>query len=388
MTPLNITAFTYTTCLGLGNDANWQAIARNDSALKPCDFFDAQDLKVWIGEVDLSSTQLPDSLKRYDCRNNLLAWAALQQDDFLAASQKAVAKYGATRVAVLIGTSTSGIHETEKAYLGNTPEPPSWYRYQNTHNVYSCADFISEATGARGPSWATSTACSSSAKVFASAHRLIESDLCDAVIVGGVDSLCLTTLYGFNSLQLMSPEPCTPYDANRQGINIGEGAGFALLEKQDSACQLVGFGESSDAYHMSSPHPDGLGAKNAMLNALNSAQLAAEDIGYINLHGTGTKANDSAEGKAVHSLFGEQATASSTKGWTGHTLGACGIIESCISLQAMRYSTCPLNKGLKTVDTNIAFTPLLEPALKPVRTALSNSFGFGGSNCSLVFRFQ
>ncbi|BCD96815.1 beta-ketoacyl-[acyl-carrier-protein] synthase family protein [Marinagarivorans cellulosilyticus] len=394
MQPLLITDYTYTSCLAAGREQNWQAIKTGDSKLKPCDFYGINDLSTWVGEVSDLDTPLPQPLSHFDCRNNRLAWLALQQDNFLAQAKMAVQRYGASRVAVFVGTSTSGIHETEKAYFEshhkNAPLP-EWYNYQTTHNIYSSASFTAFATGATGPASAISTACSSSAKVFATAQRAIASGLCDAAIVGGVDSLCLTTLYGFHALQLISANPCKPFDTHRDGINIGEGAGFAILEKIDAPHlagsqhpQLLGYGESSDAYHMSSPHPDGRGAFQAMTMALHKAGLDSANIDYINLHGTGTPANDRAESAAVAKLFKNSCPASSTKGWTGHTLGAAGIIEIAICLQALQHNIAPKNKNLEEQDPNSQIHILKNNYSGLLQYALSNSFGFGGSNCSLV----
>lgn len=385
MNPLHITNYTYTTCLGRGRQANWDGIRAGRSGLKPCDFFQITDLTTWIGEVSGLDGALPSSLLEFDCRNNRLAWLALQQDDFFSAAASAVARYSAERVGVFIGTSTSGIHQTELAYFENQDPLPDWYHYRTTHNVSSVATFIQQALGTRGPAMAISTACSSSAKVFASAHRAISTGLCDAAIVGGVDSLCLTTLYGFHSLQLVSPEKCKPFDRHRSGISIGEAGGFALLEKSESSgLHLLGYGESGDAYHMSSPHPDGQGAQLAMQVALRKAGLEAGAIDYINLHGTGTQANDNAEAKAVHQLFGPTTPASSTKGWTGHTLGAAGIVEACIGLDAITHNYLPQNLHLQEPDEDMSIALLKTPQVRPVTRVISNSFGFGGSNCSLI----
>lgn len=385
MTPLRITNYTYTTCLGAGRRANWDAIQAGRSGLKPCDFFQISDLDTWIGEVANLDDALPARLQTFDCRNNRLAWLALQQDGFFSAAEAAIARYGAARVGVFMGTSTSGIHQTELAYLENQDPLPDWYQYGATHNVSSVATFIQQALGTRGPVMAISTACSSSAKVFASAQRAIAAGLCDAAIVGGVDSLCLTTLYGFHALQLVAPQKCQPFDRQRSGISIGEAGGFALLEQGDvPGLYLLGYGESGDAYHMSSPHPEGEGAQLAMRSALRKAGLQAADIDYINLHGTGTQANDSAEAKAVQQLFGNSTCASSTKGWTGHTLGAAGIVEACIGLEAIVHGHLPENLHLHEADADMTIALLKAPVQQAVTRVLSNSFGFGGSNCSLI----
>lgn len=385
MNPLSITNYTYTTCLGTGRQANWTGIRNGSSGLKPCDFFHINDLATWIGEVNGLDQNLPTHLADFDCRNNRLAWHALHQDGFIDSMQAAIATYGAERIGVFIGTSTSGIHHTELAYFESLDPLPDWYKYHSTHDVSSVANFVQKALGATGLVMAISTACSSSAKVFASAQRAIDAGLCDAAIVGGVDSLCLTTLYGFHALQLVSPDKCMPFDIHRSGISIGEAGGFALIEKSSgTGLHLLGYGESGDAYHMSSPHPDGAGAQLAMAAALKKSGLGASDIDYINLHGTGTQANDSAEAKAVEELFGDRVCAGSTKGWTGHTLGAAGIVEACICLESIVHGVLPQNLNLQEPDQGMKINLLRRPKFGSVTRVLSNSFGFGGSNCSLI----
>lgn len=384
MNPLAISHFTYTSCLGAGNQANWKSVESGTSGLKPCDFPNT-NLATWIGEVDNLDIALPGQWKEFDCRNNRLAWLALNQDNFLTEAQKTIATYGSDRVGVFMGTSTSGILQSELAYMESTEHLPDWYHHSTTHNISSIAKFIQKVFALRGPCISISTACSSSAKVFASAQRAINSGACDAAIVGGVDSLCLTTLYGFHSLQLLSTHPCKPFDATRSGISIGEGGGFAILEKNtDADLWLLGFGESSDAYHMSSPHPDGEGAYLAMEMALQKANIMQDSIDYINLHGTGTLANDSAESIAVNRFVGSSVPASSTKGWTGHTLGAAGIIEACICLQSIQHQLLPQNLNITNIDSNMNIRIISQPINKKINRALSNSFGFGGSNASLI----
>jgi 3-oxoacyl-[acyl-carrier-protein] synthase I len=232
-----------------------------------------------------------------------------------------------------------------------------------------------------------SSACSSSAKVFGNAERMIAAGFCDAAIVGGVDSLCLTTLYGFQSLGLVSNKPCRPYDGARDGISIAEAAGFALLEREatnDASIAVLGVGESSDAYHMSSPHPEGRGANKAMQAALASAALKPNDIDYINLHGTATKTNDAAEGAAISALFGKAVLASSTKGFTGHSLGAAGITEIVIAAMALKNNMVPGSINTEALDETIGINYALKNSPREMRYVMSNSFGFGGSNCSVV----
>ncbi|VAW90123.1 3-oxoacyl-[ACP] synthase FabV like [hydrothermal vent metagenome] len=390
MNHLQISDYTVTTALGAGVDVNFERLNGGQSGLHPCKFFDISDLRAWVGEVSgLDEVVIDKPFSAFDCRNNRLALKGLKQDGFIESVQQVVSQYGAGRVGVFIGTSTSGIHQTEKAYLARENDSaalPDWYQYETTQNTYSVAEFVQAITGCDGVSVAISTACSSSAKVFASAYRAIHSGLCDAAIVGGVDSLCLTTLYGFNSLQLLSEAQCRPSDSARNGISIGEAAGFALLQRPQQAAglALLGYGESSDAFHMSSPHPEGDGALLAMQAALHSAGMKPEQIDYINLHGTATVANDYSEAMAVSRLFGNQIPASSTKGWTGHTLGAAGIVETVFSLMSLKHGYMPQSLNTQQVDPAIEINILMESQSQPVKAVLSNSFGFGGSNVSLV----
>jgi 3-oxoacyl-[acyl-carrier-protein] synthase-1 len=377
-----------TSALGAGRAAHLQALRAGATGLSKL-AFDTSTLDCWLGEVRDFDRPLSGSLSEWDCRNNRLAEFALSQDGFEDSVSAARARHGATRIGVFIGTSTSGVQHTELAYRARDPltnELPGWFRQRHTQNIFSVADFVARRLGLRGPAFAVSTACSSSAKVFASARRAIAAGLCDAAVVGGIDSLCLTTLYGFNSLQLISSEICRPADSARNGISIGEAGGFALLDPgAGSGVQLLGHGETSDAYHMSSPEPEGRGAIASMRAALASAGLAAEAVDYINLHGTGTVANDKAESRAVCSVFGDSRPCSSTKGWTGHTLGAAGMVEAAISLLCIEHGLMPASLNTRIRDPEIHAAILLENRAAPVRRVLSNSFGFGGSNCSLLF---
>ena len=391
MTPLQLSAYTLTTCLGRGLETSREALRAERSGLAPC-AFESVALDTWVGEVaGVDAQRLPEALARYDCRNNRLTLMGLETDGFAQRVREAVARYGADRVGVFLGTSTAGILQTELAYRRRDPVSgalPDDFHYRTTHNAFSLAEFTRDYFGLEGMAMAISTACSSSAKVFAAAARQLALGQIDAAIVGGVDTLCLTTLYGFASLQLTSSQPCRPYDAARDGISIGEGAAFALLERPDQPAPgtvlLLGVGESSDAYHMSAPHPQGLGARLAMEAALRSAGLGASDIDYINLHGTATPANDSAEGQAVSALFGDTVPGNSTKGYMGHTLGAAGAIEAIICAMALTDGRLPGSPGTGALDPAIPIRYQLHGADVPLRHALSNSFGFGGSNCSLV----
>jgi len=391
VSPLAISCYSVVNCLGAGVPAFLDALRERRSGLAPCGF-ETVSLDTWVGAVEgLGDMRVRPDLEPYDCRNNRLAQLGLELDGFAASVAVARARYGAGRIGVFVGTSTSGILEGELAYRCRdrvTGALPENYRYAQTHNTFSLADFVRRYLQLQGPSFVVSSACSSTAKVFGNAARMIAAGVCDAAVVGGVDSLCLTTLYGFHSLQLTSSGPCRPYDVERNGISIGEGAGFALIERaapaESARCLLLGLGESCDAHHMSTPHPEGLGAKLAMQRALESAQLAPADIDYINLHGTASQTNDAAEGRAVANVFGDAVPCSSTKGATGHLLGAAGITEFVVSMLAIEDGFLPGSPNTRRVDPELISDYVVEPRQARVGRVLSNSFGFGGSNCCVV----
>ncbi len=388
--PLAIRAYTATTALGRGRDAQADSLRERRSGLRRNDF-GKTPLETWIGRVDgLEDAALPQTLALWECRNNRLAWLALQQDGVTDAVETLKSRYGADRIAVVLGTSTASIGATEEAYerLDGEGRFPADLDRPRVHTPHSLGGFVLEALQLRGPCATVATACSSSAKVFAQASRLIDAGLADAALVGGVDTLCGSVLFGFNSLELVSAQPCRPFDAARNGLSLGEAGGFAVLERAaagESGLQLLGYGESSDAHHMSAPHPEGLGAQLAMRDALARAGIGADDVGYLNLHGTATPANDTIEARAVAGLFPSTLHASSTKGWTGHTLGAAGIVESVFALLALEHGILPgiLNSEMPDADNGPQIR--FDNASREIRYAMNNSFGFGGNNCSLVF---
>jgi len=391
MQPLSVTAKTLVNACGHGAEAIHDALSSNRTGLAEQSYPNL-NFSTWLGKTEgIDDIELEKNLSRYHCRNNQLACLALDTDNFRHSVTKAIDQYGAQRIGLFVGTSTSGCAETENGYRyarqhdGNLPDD---YELLYTHNIGSLQDYVQRSLGLNGPGHTISTACSSSTKVFAAAYRHIASGQCDAAVVGGVDSLCLSTLYGFNSLQLISDDVCRPYDLNRKGINIGEAAGFVLLERVEAGhgkVKLKGYGESSDAFHMSSPHPDGDGAVQAMVQSLAKAGLDASDIGYLNLHGTATRNNDKAEARAVERVFGDMSSCSSTKGFTGHTLGAAGITEAIISILALEESILPGNLNLTTSDPELAIQPFTQTTDHSVENVMSNNFGFGGSNCSVIF---
>jgi 3-oxoacyl-[acyl-carrier-protein] synthase-1 len=390
--PLAIRAYTATTALGHGGAAQLEALRARRGGLRRNDFTPNAPLDTWIGRVEgVEGAALPPRWARWECRNNRLAWLALQQDGVLEAIARLRSRIGANRIAVVLGTSTASIGATEEGYarLDGDGAFPADLRRAWVHTPHSLGGFVQDATGLRGPCITVATACSSSAKVFAQAARLIHAGIVDAALVGGVDTLCGSVLFGFNSLGLISATPCRPFDAARDGLSLGEAGGFALLERVrdggDEAPRLRCYGESSDAHHMSAPHPQGLGAQLAMRQAVASAGLEAGDVDYLNLHGTATPANDAVEAQAVAAVFPAGLHAGSTKGWTGHTLGAAGIVESVFALLALQHGLLP--GTLNSVVPDPACGPQLrfDNAERPLRIAMNNSFGFGGNNCSLLF---
>ncbi|WP_430391829.1 beta-ketoacyl-[acyl-carrier-protein] synthase family protein [Dyella sp. 20L07] len=388
--PLAVSAYTVTSALGQGLEKQFTALAAMRGGLRPNDFSSAP-LACWIGRVaGIEDAPLPAAHAVWECRNNRLAWLGLHQDHFLDRALDARLRYGASRVALVLGTSTASIGATEEAYrhLDADGRMPAELRRPLIHAPHSLAGFVAEALGLEGPCLTVSTACSSSAKVFASAERLIRLGLADAAVVGGVDTLCDSVLFGFNALELVSTEPCRPFDQSRRGISIGEAAGFALLERVDAAphaSRLLGYGESSDAHHMSTPHPEGLGAELALRDTLTRAGLRAEQVDYINLHGTASLKNDEVEAALINRAFPATTRASSTKGFTGHTLGAAGILEAIVALQAIEHGLIPGNLGCTTPDANCGPQFALQSEQQRVDVALSNSFGFGGNNACLAF---
>jgi 3-oxoacyl-[acyl-carrier-protein] synthase-1 len=390
MSILALTDYTLVTALGAGRAETLAALRAGRSGLAPCRF-DTLPLDAYTGEVTGLETALTGVWSAFDCRNNRLAALTLAQDGFMESAAAARARYGAARIGVFVGTSTSGILQTEHAYRQRDAAgllPPD-FDYARTHNTYALGHFVRDYLGLTGPAFAVSTACAATSKIFASAARMIEAGLCDAAIIGGADTLCATTLFGFHALGVMAAGPCRPFDAARSGISIGEAAGFALLERAGAqhgtgTVMLLGAGESSDAYHMSSPDPAGAGASRAMALALAQAGLAPEEIDYVNLHGTATLAGDAAEDAAMAGLFGNIVPCNSSKGFTGHTLGASGMVGVAICALAIQNGFLPGSPHTGHVDPAFGSHYVLAGRPARIERAMSNAFGFGGVNCSLV----
>ncbi|WP_202107609.1 beta-ketoacyl-ACP synthase [Succinivibrio dextrinosolvens] len=340
----------------------------------------------------VENCELPDisEYKEHNTRNNrFLAYLCEELKEQI---KYFTDKYAPDRIGVVMGTSTSGLSESEEEIKRfkerNVRSDNYFYSFQEFGDP---AMFLSEYLKISGPSYTISTACSSSSRALVSARRLIESDLCDVVIAGGADTLCTVPINGFNSMGLISSNPCTPFCEGRDGISIGEAGGLMVLSKEKSNLTLRGIGESSDAYHVSSPDPTGEGAVSAMKMALENAKLTPSDIGYINLHGTATRLNDAMEAKAVASVFGDKVPCSSTKYMTGHTLGAAGILESCILCYILENDLAlPIQStSIRSLDKELDNCGLITQRTKANKPyMMSNSFAFGGNNASVIIGLE
>jgi len=389
-----ITASASANACGVGNQRLLDVIRSGQSQLRPVRLFEV-DFPAFTGEInDHLLPALDDSLARFSTRNTRIALAALNDptDGLRAAVEHARQRYGVHRIGIVLGTSTSGIYETENAYIAHaeTGLMPPQYDFVHQHLCVATAYFLRAELQLQGPCYAVSTACSSSSNAIISAQRLIHAGICDAVLTGGVDSLCRMTLQGFKSLDLVSDRPCTPLDRNRSGISLGEGAGLLLLERQQpeyTGCvHLLGAGESSDAHHITAPHPEGRGAALAMDRALRQTGLVAADIDYVNLHATGTLKNDAAEMTGLQAVLGTDTPCSGTKGLIGHTLGAAGGIEAIIACLSLKHRLLPGTCGLRETDPAFDAQVLKETRTDlTVRYTMSNNFGFGGNNTALLF---
>ncbi len=342
-----------------------------------------------VGQINAELPEIPDEFGIYRCRNNQLLLAALSQISATVATM--LAKYGRERIGIVLGTSTSGVRSTELAlqYQAATGELPEKFHYKQ-QQMGAGADFLAEYLGVSGPAFTLSTACSSSGKAIASARRLIRLGLCDAVIAGGADSLCGLTVSGFAALESLSTGLCKPFGSQRDGINIGEAVSLFVLSKESGPVELLGIGASSDAYHFSAPDPEGTAVIAAMNTALEDAGLSPQEVDYLNLHGTATVLNDAMESKAVNAIFDKETPVSSSKGMTGHTLGAAAALElgfCWLLLTENRQGAYIPNVNDDDIDPVLAdlnFVNLGENLGRPLRICQSNAFAFGGNNISIV----
>jgi len=348
------------------------------------------DKSLYVGAIQAELPVINKFFSAYDCRNNQLLLAALGQiktcvDDM-------IHRFGADRIGVVIGTSTSGLQNTESAWaeVVNTGKKPEQFHYKQ-QQLAGGADFLANYLALKGPAYSLSTACSSSGRAFASARRLLALDVCDAVIVGGADSLCRYTVQGFSALESISSGRCKPFGLHRDGINIAEAASLFVMSKQPGPVELAGIGATSDAHHFSAPAPDGKTVVKAMQIALQDAEKTADTIDYINLHGTATPLNDAMESRSVFEVFSGSVAASSTKGMTGHALGAAAALELGICWLLLSADDpsgeLPPNINWDELDPVLPKLNYVSPGQylgRKIKACQSNSFAFGGNNISIV----
>jgi 3-oxoacyl-[acyl-carrier-protein] synthase-1 len=381
--PLPITGFALCNALGATRDEVRDALYEGRSGLGPSPI--EIPFETAVGAVHASLPTLPEPLAAWGTRTTRIAALLLGQlENELDAMRS---RWPSHRIAIILGTSTAGADVTEQAYrlyLRDGALPADYDLFKH-HTYGAMLHVVRELVGVRGPAWVISTACTSSAKPLASAQRLIESGVIDAAIVGGIDTLCGITLRGFHSLDALSSVRCRPFSAERTGLNIGEGGAFLLVEREAAPLALLeGVGESSDSYHVSAPHPEGLGAKLAMERALAQAGVTAATVDHVNAHGTGTKLNDDAESKAIVALCGRDVPVVSTKGYTGHMLGAAGGTEAVFAMMAILDGFIPASLGATPLDPKIEARVATERTAGTFSRVLSNSFAFGGNNVSVL----
>lgn len=380
-----ITSWSLVSALGADLETCVEAIRKGQAQFSPPP--PGTPFDTVCGAVSREIAHLDGDLVEFDSWNNrFLRQALLPLEQAVEAARE---RWGPTRVGICMGSSTASLDEIEKAYAVHAADetPQRGFDVLLHGSSHGMVRVLRRLTGFEGPASVVSNACASGGKTFASAKRWIEADLADAVLVGGADSLCQTTLRGFRSLALLSEEPARPFSRDRRGITIGEGAALALLERSGNGPRLLGTGEGSDAHHMTAPDPEGRGAQAVMQAALVDGGRSAEEVGHVNAHGTGTPFNDSMEGKAIRSVFGSHANplVVSTKGYVGHTLGAAGAIEAVFALESLMRGWVPASAGADPVDPAIDLLVPTETCNVKLDAVLSNSFGFGGSNVSLLF---
>jgi 3-oxoacyl-(acyl-carrier-protein) synthase len=386
--PLAVTGAGTINALGTGVAAFWRALLAGACGIAPIPhaFESAPEGLVAAAVTDeraLSSS--PPGLTRTDRLALLAAEEAVARNDL-------ASRYDPRRVAVVVGTTTGGVREIESAWIGRSRGAPTPRAAWLLHEKARTADVLGACLGLLGPRFTLHTACASGASAIALAADLIRCGLADAALAGGADALARITLGGFRSLRALDPEPCRPFDASRRGMSLGEGAGFVVLERGERArsvlAELLSSGQSSDAHHATAPREDGSGQARAIAAALGAAGLAPEEVDHVNAHGTGTRANDATEARAIRIVFGrESRPVASIKGSIGHTLAAAGAIEAIATIETLRSGWVPATAGLREIDPEIDLDLVRErPREGDFRVALTHSFGFGGSNAVLCFR--
>ena len=383
---LPVTAFSIANALGSNVTEVAESLRLGRSGLTPVDPAFELEFPTFVGAYTGPRKFLEGALVPWDTA--IARLVAKLVGDLGPAVDHAIERWGGQRVGILMGTSTAGATTTEQAYrhFVRRDALPSSFDYARQHTFGAVLHVVSQLSGADGPAWMVSTACTSSSKPLASAKRLIEAGVIDAAIVGGCDTLCNMTLNGFNALGALSHSRCVPFSAERSGINIGEGGALMLVERTSDAplAFIEGVGESSDAYHVSAPHPQGLGARLAMERALEEAGCGPKDVHHVNAHGTGTKANDVVESAAISEVFGDQVPVISTKGYCGHTLGAAGACEAVFGLITLTRGFVPPSLGADPVDSKVTVHVPTERIDGSFQRVLSNSFAFGGNNISVL----
>jgi 3-oxoacyl-[acyl-carrier-protein] synthase-1 len=383
--PLPVTGYANVNALGSTRAEILAALAQGRTGLRAP--LESPGFETAVGAVLADLPELPPHMHAWSTRMARMAALLVEQLD--EPLRRARARWRPERIAVLLGTSTAGAETTERAFQAYVRDGalPDDYDFRKQHTYGAALHVVAELTGARGPAWTISTACTSSAKPLASAQRLIAAGIIDAAVVGGIDTLCSLTLQGFHALQALDRRPCRPFSVERSGLSLGEGGVLALVERAGEARVLVaGVGETSDAYHISAPHPEGRGALEAMRAALEQAGCAPGEVDHVNAHGTGTQLNDVAESAGISSLLGDDVPVVSTKGYTGHTLGAAGAIEFAFAAYAIEEGWIPASLHADPVDPKVTVNVPTGVTRGAFRRVLSNSFAFGGSNVSVLLR--
>lgn len=382
-TPLAVSSHSVACALGVTAGELTQALREGRSGLGASPY--ELPFETLTGTMRVPLEPLPPSLAMHESRAARIA--LLAYEGIAGAVERSIRTHGSDRVALVLGTSTGGLDRSEWAYgeYRRTGTMPADFDFAQQHAFQALTDLLAARSGITGPRYVVSTACSSAAKALSAAARLLDLGVVDAVVAGGVDALCETTLRGFHSLGILSARACRPFGAEREGMNIGEGGALFLVKRGDDApVLLLGYGESSDAYHMSSPEPEGRGARAAIVEALERAGLDPSQVDHVNAHGTGTKQNDAAEAHALHSVFGRAVTVASTKGFTGHLLGAAGAVEAVIAIACIEHGFVPASLGAIPVDPAIELQLSDKYEERRVRVVASNSFAFGGSNAAVI----
>jgi 3-oxoacyl-[acyl-carrier-protein] synthase-1 len=395
--PHAITGAALANCLGTDNRTVFERAFAGADTFSPGGAFHEFPFATMLGIMPAAALARSDGEageddERLDCGRTRLAMVALASVRQLRpAVRAAVDRWGAGRVAYVFASSTGGLEETERS-LAPDPRLPATtaeIRYAD-HGIDATSAAIAKSLGVEGICMAVSTACSSSFKALASAIRLIDCGLADAAVVGSADSLCRTTIFGFHSLGLTAPTATQPFARDRAGITLGEGSAYVLIERaveatrRDALARVAGIGAASDAFHHTSPHPEGIGGQICMRQALDRAGLTPNEIDCVSAHGTGTRLNDAAEAAAVTRVFERRVAMTATKSLTGHTLGSAGLTALVLAVESLRRQEIPATLRLAPPDDSLGVAVVDRRTPARLSHVLVNAFGFGGSNVSVV----